>query len=77
MIDSRSCSISTVEKTTALNIVNFQALAYITGERILAKSLFLPTSNKGVFHISLNYIQGLKHVLDMYQGLENIDKLSF
>jgi len=52
LIDGRSCSISPVEKTTALNIVNVQALAYIAGERILAKSLFLPTSNKGV----LSYI---------------------
>lgn len=49
MIDGRSCSIPTMEKTTALNIVNVHALAYIAGERILAKSLFLPTSNKGAF----------------------------
>lgn len=38
----------TMEMTSGLNVVDVQALAYIAGERILAKLLFLPTTlNKG------------------------------
>jgi hypothetical protein len=39
-----------MEMTSGLNVVNVQATAYIAGERILAKLLFLSTTlNKGVF----------------------------
>ena len=61
-----------MEMPNALNVVNVQALAYIAGERILAKLLFLSTTlNKGVLPHIPYYFKGLRCVLDMYHVLAN------